>query len=416
MQKHTSPWKVLISLVCIYGGFSGILGNTMGIFFSAIRSDLGFRAGDLSLYYMIRSFTSAAAISWTTQRFLIKSHARKVIILDEIAGCLSFALMGSFHSLWQWYISALFAGVALSTYFVAIPIVLNNWFVRRRGLFLGIAMSASGILAAILSPLISDLITSIGWRSAVWIIGLACLAAMLVPTLLWFHFSPQETGDVPYGAGNLEHDGKKATASTPEVLHYNNPKSLLILTIIAVMLPEMLLTFAAQLPTFATGIGYTLAAASLLNSFLMFGNIGGKLIAGVAIDVIGVYPTGITFIAVIGLSMVLFLIGQSSYFLMIGASVCYGFIYAVSVNIQPMLLMDLYGPDDYQMTMSRVKRVTYIVGAIASAGFPYIYDLTGSFNPIFLFGILGCAVSIALFMRLYHFSRLRRRQSVVRPI
>ncbi len=411
-RQKTGAWKVLISLICIYGGFTGILANTMGIFFSAIRSDLGFRAGDLSLYYMIKAFASAAVVSWTTQRFLMKGHARRIMIIDEIIGCVSFAVMGSFRFLWQWYLSAIVAGAALSTYFIGVPIVLNNWFHKRRGLFLGIAMSASGVIAAILSPVISKLITSIGWRSAVWIVGLVCLAAMLVPTILWFHFSPEEIGETAYGAEENEPSAAASDASAKQPVHYNNPKSLFILTILAVMLPEMLLTFASQIPTFATGIGYTLAAASVLNSFLMVGNIGGKLISGAAIDRIGVYRTGIVFSAIAGLSLILFLIGQSSYAVLLTAAICYGFLYAISVNIEPMLLMDLYGPDDYQMTMSRLKRVTYIITALASAGFPYVYDFTGSFNPVFVFGAIACALSVILFLRLCTYRKTRSDSSL----
>lgn len=406
-QKKAGAWNVLISLICIYGVFSGILGNTMGIFFSAIRSGLGFRAGDLSLYYMIKSFTAAAVISRRTKKFLTKGRARSVMITDEILACLSFAVMGSFHFLWQWYLSAIVMGFALSNYFVGVPIVLNNWFVKRRGLVLGIAMSASGIIAAMLSPVISSLITSIGWRSAIRIVGLISLAAMLISTVLWFRFSPAETGETAYG--REDESEKKAASSSHPPVHYNIPDSIFIVLLFAALIPDMIITFASQVPTFATDIGYSLAAASLLNSFIMVGNISGKLISGAAIDRFGVYPTAIAFISISGFSLLLYLAGQSSYPVLAAASVCFGFLYAISVNVQPMLLVDLYGPDDYQMTMSRVKRVTYIVGALASAGFPYVYDFTGSFNPVFIFGAAAAAVSVVLFLKLYRF---RREQTV----
>ena len=396
---------MLISLICIYGVLSGILNNTMGIFFSAIRSDLGFRAGDLSLFYMIKAFVSAAVVNRRTSRFIRKGNARKIMIVDEILGCAAFALMGTFHSLWQWYLSAVVIGFAMSTYFVGVPIVLNNWFVKKRGLVLGIAMSASGVIAAIASPLISSLITSIGWRSAIMIVGLVSLVAMVVPTLLWFYFAPQEAGETAYGAEEQAAD--TAADSSREAVHYSIPHTVFIALLIIAMVPDMLITFASHVPTFATGIGYTLAAASLLNSFVMIGNIGGKLISGISIDRFGVFRTGIAYFAFSGIALVFFWIGQSAYALLAAASICFGFLYAISVNVLPMLLVDMYGPDDYQMAMSRIRRVTYIVTALASAGFPYVYDFTGSFNPVFVFGALMCVLSAVLYLRLDRFQKAR---------
>ena len=56
-------WLVLASLIMIFAGMSGILSNTLGVFFSAMVEDMGFRTGDLSIYYMIKSLVGAAAVT-----------------------------------------------------------------------------------------------------------------------------------------------------------------------------------------------------------------------------------------------------------------------------------------------------------------------------------------------------------------
>ena len=43
-------WIVLLGLILVQGGTIGIFTNCLGILMSAIRQDLGFRAGDLSVY------------------------------------------------------------------------------------------------------------------------------------------------------------------------------------------------------------------------------------------------------------------------------------------------------------------------------------------------------------------------------
>ena len=46
-----------------------------------------------------------------------------------------------------------------------ISLVTANWFTAKRGLAISIALSGSGFGGAILSPIVSSLIVSVGWRS-----------------------------------------------------------------------------------------------------------------------------------------------------------------------------------------------------------------------------------------------------------
>ena len=55
-SKFHYAWLILIAAICIQGGIIGILVNCTGVIFSAIIKDLGFRSGDLSIYYTILSF------------------------------------------------------------------------------------------------------------------------------------------------------------------------------------------------------------------------------------------------------------------------------------------------------------------------------------------------------------------------
>ena len=56
-------------MVLIQAGMMGVIINCTGIVFSAVLEDCGFRAGDLSVYYTIRSLASAAAVGVTSRLF-----------------------------------------------------------------------------------------------------------------------------------------------------------------------------------------------------------------------------------------------------------------------------------------------------------------------------------------------------------
>jgi MFS family permease len=77
--------------------------------------------------------------------------------------------------------------------------VVNRWFVRRRGLMMGLltASAASGTL--VFMPAIAALAQSSGWRPVVWTVSASCAA--LIPLVLWLlPEHPSDVGLRPYGA------------------------------------------------------------------------------------------------------------------------------------------------------------------------------------------------------------------------
>jgi MFS family permease len=75
---------------------------------------------------------------------------------------------------------------------------IPNWFVRRRGLAVGIAFSGVGIGSIVLLPWLQHVIGQDGWRSACWLLALIALV-VLVPLNLLLRRRPQEIGLHPDG-------------------------------------------------------------------------------------------------------------------------------------------------------------------------------------------------------------------------
>jgi MFS family permease len=84
---------------------------------------------------------------------------------------------------------------------------LPNWFVRRRGLAVGIAFAGVGIGSITLLPWMQLLIERAGWRTACWTLGLLLLI-VLAPINLLLRKRPQDMG--------LQPDGDAAPAANAE--------------------------------------------------------------------------------------------------------------------------------------------------------------------------------------------------------
>jgi len=77
--------------------------------------------------------------------------------------------------------------------------VSNRWFVKRRGLVVGLltASNATGQLAFL--PLLASIVVAVGWRSAVLLV--AAVAALVIPfVIIFMRDHPADIGLRPYGA------------------------------------------------------------------------------------------------------------------------------------------------------------------------------------------------------------------------
>jgi MFS family permease len=75
---------------------------------------------------------------------------------------------------------------------------IPNWFVRRRGLAIGIAFSGVGVGSIVLLPWLQHVIASDGWRAACWLLALI-VVVIVVPLNLLLRRRPQELGLNPDG-------------------------------------------------------------------------------------------------------------------------------------------------------------------------------------------------------------------------
>lgn len=111
---------------------------------------------------------------------------------------------------WHLYltIGVLVGGGSICLGYSGQSLFLPNWFVRRRGLAIGIAFAGVGIGSIVLLPWVQHLIEQAGWRTACWVLGLIVLF-VLGPINLLLRKRPEDMGLEPDG------DHVHASASAP---------------------------------------------------------------------------------------------------------------------------------------------------------------------------------------------------------
>ena len=409
MRKFFSEHRagaVFISLLCIEAGMLGMLTNCTGILFSAVIDEFGFRTGDLSLYYLIRSLTAAAACGVLTKLFF-ERNAKVVVTVVSAVSALAFGLMSSFHSLWQWYFSALFSGIGVSFILVMLPIVINNWFSKNNGLLIGLAMSASGIAGAGYGQVCSALILRTGWRTATIITAVGGFLVAVVPALLFLRAAPKLDPTVVRAQEAAARAQLREGQSTPRAATWVFPVCAAALIGVA-----SFANLSNQMPIYAHSLSYSLKAGATLASLTMLGNVVGKLSIGALADRIGAYRATKLLVTLVGGAMLLLAFATGLLPVLYVAALLFGTIYAMGTTVPALLLLDLYGKEHYKPKVSRYQSLSAVIGAFASAMLPYLYDFTGSFAIVFALGAAVCALVLPALGLLQRYSNRQRAQAL----
>ena len=191
--------------------------TTFSVFYVALLEEFpwgrGESAGVQSLALITYTITAPLA-GGLIDRF----GPRRIIIPGVLLLALGLILCACIKSLAQFY---LLYGVVAGTGVTSVAIIsytaiLAHWFVKKRGVANGIAVSGMGLGTFILVPLSQHFIALWGWGFAFVALGVLVLIILLPLNALFLRHKPQELGLYPDGArdgGSPEAGGQKVTDS-----------------------------------------------------------------------------------------------------------------------------------------------------------------------------------------------------------
>jgi len=377
-------WIVLVGCSLMAGGSAGIIYNAAGIFFHPITSELGFTTTKLAFWFMANGLAMVVALPFVGST-LPKVNVRVILTAAGAIVLTAYAAMSFYHQAWQWWISGAIIGSAGAfIMFVPIPVILSQWFAKRTGMAIGIAMSFMGITPAILNPVLTNFINTIGWRPT-YLIAAAIGAVMVFPsTIFLIRFKPADKGLKPYGyeegaeaAAPVSHHGASATSGATDGQPKRGitvKKALASPAFYILMISFAFMTLVAGvgqlLPSFASSVfsvsmgakeaaifGSTMVSVSLISNILF------KLIFGGASDKLGALPSSLVTLAIIVTAfLVLYFTGGSATLALIGAALV-GVAPAFYSVGTPIVVRAIFGDLDYAKIYSYLSMGVNVAGA-----------------------------------------------------
>lgn len=188
--------------------------NCMSLFQPRIVSDLGITLAQYNISNAISTVVSVIG-SLVIGHIADKVSARILGSLTVIMTSAVLVGMSFVGSLWEVYALFAISGCfAVASTRLLISLVTANWFTAKRGLAISIALSGSGFGGAVLSPIVSNLIVSVGWRPAFLVLAAICMLLALPITAYSFRTSPREIGLAPLGENEGDVREEKAAKTT----------------------------------------------------------------------------------------------------------------------------------------------------------------------------------------------------------
>jgi len=198
-------WVLLSAFAGVFI-FAGIGLYCFSFFIKPLQAALGWDRGSIMLGNTIW-FLSMGFASPLIGRLVDKHGVKRVIVTGTIMTGIGLTALSLMQQLWLFYISYIVIGAGMAAIGqVPASAVVSNWFVKRRGLAIGVMSMAVGVGGLIFSPVIGGIIIpDFGWRVAYLTLGIFTVVLMLPLALFVIRTKPEEKGLYPDGMSPEEY-------------------------------------------------------------------------------------------------------------------------------------------------------------------------------------------------------------------
>ena len=171
-----------------------------GVLMVPLQEEFGWSRGLVSLAVgvnLVLFGLTAPFAAALMERFGVRAVTSVALALIAAGSGLSVAVTSSWQLVLLWGVLIGLGTGSMALVFAAI--VANRWFVRRRGLVMGILTSAAATGQLIFLPVLAWMTERSGWRAASLVVAAAALAVIPL-VVLRLRNSPADLGVAPYGA------------------------------------------------------------------------------------------------------------------------------------------------------------------------------------------------------------------------
>lgn len=400
-KKSIYYWVICACCTIIVFITAGVMLNSFSTYYPYFREMRGFSDSQLSLLITVRSAASIVAMFFVN-KFFGKLGLKRGIILGIMFCIASLAVYAYAYDMTTMIIATSLAGVGSlygSTY--PVTILINRWFIKRKGTALSICISGTGLATVFVPNLTVTTIDKYGLSSALLITALISGILGLASASLLSN-SPQNKGLVPYGQG----EELEAKVQVKNNTNISISRNLTVIVLIVMAMQGIAAYETTQLFTLHyTNSGFSTAQAA--SALAVWGGVltVAKLIYGPMADKFGIYKVNYfsLIFATLGIGLCCLAYTQNYYIILI-ASVCIGISFPYNTIGVSLWASSLYSQEDYAKAYQQMN-LSYQIGVMVFSAVPgIIANKTGSYTiPYIMFTVMMfAALSLIQFVFIKH--------------
>ncbi|MCX8019040.1 MAG: MFS transporter [Chitinophagaceae bacterium] len=378
-------WIIISCLFIMYMCSNGIVLNTFNLyipeFAKTFKVDLARATGLAATLYFVLALPLPFIGS------LLERYSPKILILTGAVGVsvglFVMANAGSFQTLRYFtIIYPLFLGLAglLTSMYV-----INNWFVRYKGIATGILLMASSVGPAVFAPIVGKWIKNLGWQQAAEQQAWICSILILVPALLIFSH-PSHIGAYADGIeGTVPRQPRSDKSERKAILNkaFSQPEFYLLATVTAALW-FCIGGFIQNQRNYQADLQLDVAKSGQLQGVFFFFGLIGKLLFGWLSDKFK--PRKIMLLSVANMIIGSFFLWLSLKYkaMIIPAAVVFGLGYSGTFTMIQLYIISLFGGAAYGPILGLLTFVDTLCASLGVAALGYFRKTFGSYEEAFL--------------------------------
>lgn len=377
----------------------GTFNPCFGVFLKPLVEEFGWTRAETALAYSLALSVQAALtimMGWLTDRL---GPRTVVTVFGSFLG-MCYLLMSGVSTIWQFQLNyGLVGAVGLSALNIPIMVTIARWFVKRRGLMIGIVQVGLSIGGLIFPPFTAWLILSYSWRFAYMILGLITLVGIIISGL-FLRRDPRDVGQLPDGVTvvttpglNRENQGSQAAGlSLGEAVRTSH---FWMMAGIYSSFGFCRATFIAHIAAHVQDLGFSLGDGANVLAVLTGSSMIGRIGMGRVADMIGNRAAFTISFAVTTVILMYGFVAEGLWELYLFGFV-FGFAWGAQAVLRFAITSEVFGLAALGLVMGVLGFAEYGVAALGSYVAGYVFDVVGTYRPVFLMGIAVSGTGIIL--------------------
>jgi len=411
-----AEWRAhgLVLMPCLAGvTLVAAHGHSLGVMIRPLEEAFGWPRAQISAGFMFISIMGlllGPAVGRAVDRF----GPRRIGLVGVPIYCATLAMLSlagpSILSWWVlWFVLALGSMLILPVVWIAI---LNPYFHKSRGLAMAVALSGTGVAAALFPMTVNALVEAFGWRMA-YVIFAGCLGLVTYPLVLFLFREAGPRGRRQAGTASPASQAQESRNRTAALAETRSAakRQMASARYIKLALASFIFAVASCVLTnnmvpVLLGEGLTPATAAATAGLLGIGSVAGRLLGGVLLDRYDANKVAAISVIMPIAPTVIFLATDQSQAWAAVACLIMGISVGAELDTTAYLTARHFGARTFGSLFGTINGLLIFGAGLAPLAANAVFDATKSYDIVLIALIPLCVITAVLLLALGSYRHL----------